>query len=180
MSMIEDLIATITVISDSNNNPVIKEFKAFRRFLFIEESISDVSKIPTVSQLQVLPYLSHLRPSTLLGYLISCSTIQCPSPFEVLGSNLSDYIDSITKISNEQSSQSNGIPSIQCLYQLPYSSIPNEITAWKFVQGTLDVYLQRITIVANGKVEVGSVSADYMKAWHDLIYNMGLHYFGKI
>ena len=30
-----------------------------------------------------LPYIPHLRPSTLLGYLVSCAPAQLPSPYDV-------------------------------------------------------------------------------------------------
>jgi hypothetical protein len=88
--------------------PVYQEFRAFRRFIFREEetavSASALSppgktaaaaatanspgnpKIgmmaPSLESLLALSYFKHLRPSTVLAYVASCSPSQMPSPYE--------------------------------------------------------------------------------------------------
>ena len=100
----------LNITSDLNQGdveacPVYQEFRAFRRFIFREEESavsasvlspqgkgtapaapSPSAKIgmtaPSLEEMLALPYYKHLRPSTVLDYISSCSPSQMPSPFE--------------------------------------------------------------------------------------------------
>ena len=50
---------------------------------------------PSRARLLSLPYISALRPSTLLGHLISCAPSQLPSPHESGENNATAYIEAL-------------------------------------------------------------------------------------
>lgn len=102
--------------------------RAFRRLLFQTESESkntskedsgatsksktgatagsDPSKPPSRTHLFQLEYISHVRPSTLLGYCISCAPAQLLSPYDVSPeASLAAYIEDLTLV-HDPSSQS--------------------------------------------------------------------------
>lgn len=113
--------------------------------------------MPNIRELLQLPYLSQLRPSTLLGYLISCGPIQLPSPYEVqitpattttaaaavssastvnaasasssTTSNLNIYVEGLLDLSmtNATTTGGGGITSIRALYA-------NNTTEWRLIE----------------------------------------------
>ena len=103
--------------------------RAFRRLLFEQYSADDstvtatkappatpsnaktssanANPAPDARELLRLPYVAHLRPSTLLGYLLSCGPAQLPAPFEATQSgagsdSLSVYVDMLTDVFRTQ------------------------------------------------------------------------------
>lgn len=104
ISALELMVTGLLPQGEDKHNPVFAELRCFRRLLFdpIEENSlergghnqdtqqdkdkknvqalgSDVAFIPRPSLVLALPYLMSLRPSTVLGYLISCGPRQLPS-----------------------------------------------------------------------------------------------------
>ena len=145
---------------------------------------------PNRSQLIQLPYINQLRPSTLLGYLISCAPSQLPSPHDVENRTLTSYIQDLSEVSGVElkSFPRDGgedlkvharlAHSIRSLYRSASAASANawvkaesESKAWSVVQQSEDIFFQRIT-VADGAQKV------LMRSWHDVIQDMGVFYFG--
>ena len=61
--------------------------------------------------------------------------------------------------------------SINSASSIPWSKIENETKAWNAIQQCEDIFFQRIT-VAEG------VQKQQMRSWHEIIQEMGSHYFG--
>lgn len=115
--------------------------RAFRRLLFMDDPDSSSSKKnstttsttpsttpptttslnslpPKKEKLSLLPYIHYLRPSSLLGHLVSCSPSQLSSPYvnsnnpvttneNDRNSSLLSYIDNITIVTNKNASDAN-------------------------------------------------------------------------
>lgn len=125
--------------------------------------------MPEAQELLRLPYVSHLRPSTLLGYLISCAPPQLPSPFETVASNgagsaqeqLVAYIDSLTDTASA--------PSVRRLYvELgdSWRAVPSELRSWERVQTALDTFFQRITVAEGTQKQL-------LRQWYEVILDIG-------
>jgi hypothetical protein len=119
-------------------NPVALEFRAFRRLLFMDEAAAGSSGTagsrslnanapPTRSKLMALPYIGDLRPSTLLGHLISCAPPQLPSPSTANANALAgadllqDYVERLTTIPPSLQTHSAARPSL--LNRFPFPSV---------------------------------------------------------
>ena len=92
ISAIDMMVAGLT---DDKNHPVLSELRFFRRFIFEPiESVEDDNQgkgqvklllgtdlecTPVPSKVTSLPYLFSLRPSTVIGYLLSCGPRQLPA-----------------------------------------------------------------------------------------------------
>ena len=146
---------------------------------------------PNRSQLIQLPYINQLRPSTLLGYLISCAPSQLPSPHDVENRTLTSYVQDLSEVSGvelksfhreggeESKAQARLLHSVRSLYRSAASSMSanawakaeSESKAWGVVQQCEDIFFQRIT-VADGAQKL------LMRSWHDVIQDMGVFYFG--
>ena len=141
---------------------------------------------PSRSQLIQLPYINQLRPSTLLAYLIACAPSQLPSPTDVDGRTVASYVQDLSEVSGLETKTDANIErekklihSVRSLYcssinsasSIPWSKIENETKAWSAIQQCEDIFFQRIT-VAEG------VQKQQMRSWHEIIQEMGSHYFG--
>lgn len=157
--------------------------RAFRRLLFTDEkgtgstasSNSFTSQPPSKSQFLSLPYISQIRPSVLLAYLISCSPAQLPSPYDVSGSNISTYLDQLTSVvedNTSRDSKSSLVPSIRGLYFTQWKRSKTEQEAWTLIQSCLDTYLQRVSVMDGNQKLI-------MRQWYELILEIGGHYFDK-
>jgi hypothetical protein len=133
--------------------------------------------VPDSQELLRLPYIGQLRPSTLLGYLVSCAPPQLPSPFEVSTAAASTpqdmlvaYVDALTDTSFQSvaANHSNG-PSVRRLYADQsggWRSIPNELRAWELVQTSLDTFFQRISVSEGAQKQA-------MRQWYETIMDVG-------
>lgn len=64
----------------------------------------DANKPPSRAHLFQLEYVSHIRPSTLLGYCISCAPAQLLSPYDVSPeASLLAYIEDLTQVHDPSS-----------------------------------------------------------------------------
>lgn len=145
----------------------------------------NASVAPSRVKLLQLPYVAQLRPSTLLGYLVSCAPSQLPSPHDVDGRSLASYVADLTDISVEKAHphaadaqlRSRWAYSIRSLYPVGgslspiWGKIESEVKCWNAVQQCEDIFFQRIT-VADG------MNKQQMRAWHEAILDMGNFYFG--
>ena len=140
--------------------------------------------VPTRSQMQALPYLSALRPSTVLGHTIARATSQMPMPHESgQGEHtLASYLEALTALPlgaeadaallllAAQPARASALPSIRAAYSDSWRSLPAEMAAWQSVQASLDVLVQR-TAVAEG------ASKAAMRAWYDGLLDIGTFFF---
>jgi hypothetical protein len=146
------------------------------------QGVMDGSECPSKSQLLSLPYISHLRPSTLMGYLISCAPVQLPSPFDAASntvtgdkSNLFGYVDMLVSLSEEclaKDSKTLLLPSVRGLYHSSWKRSKSEQEAWMLVQAALDTFLQRISVMTGPQKAI-------MRKWYELILELGGHFFDK-
>lgn len=206
--------------------PVYQEFRAFRRFIFREEesavsasmlspagkekaatandasATSPGTKIgmtaPSLEEMLALPYFKHLRPSTVLAYISSCSPSQMPSPYEgdndaKTGTNVHTYLMQLTSLDETQEAQQKqsgsleaNIASVRLLYKsghlvkdrrgmlivaTTWKIIPQETASWSSFQSSLDKFLQRISVAEPAK-RVG------MRSWADSVMSTGNYFFG--
>lgn len=172
--------------------------RSYRRLLFMESEQKNASasaanspaQAPNRSQLIQLPYINQLRPSTLLGYLISCAPSQLPSPHDVENRTLSSYVQDLSEVSgvelksslsregDDSKTQAKLAHSIRSLYRLASSTSVSawvkaecESKAWGVIQQCEDIFFQRITVADGAQKQL-------MRAWHDVIQDMGEFYFG--
>jgi hypothetical protein len=100
MSAIEAAVAAagLTPVAEDEEanraNPVVDEFRAFRRLLFMDDvtggsnttggsgagGVGGVGGPPSRGRLLAMPFVADLRPSTLLGHMAACAPPQLPSP----------------------------------------------------------------------------------------------------
>ena len=203
-------------------NPVIEEFRAFRRLLFMDET-SDSANAGTASaagtqwstappnrgRLLAMPFVADLRPSTLLGHLASCAPPQLPSPAlpesgitAGSASSLQGYVDLLTNVSSNSSQLHNGnnhnhlrrlqggdvqFPSVCSLYIDKEAAVDSgsvglmgewklinaEIRSWECLQGSLDVFVQRISVADNAQQK------QQMRAWYETLQDIGGHYYSN-
>lgn len=119
MAALEAMLSGLCTIEDPHLCPVLREYKAYRRLLFQEDvastteekstenapkkeefiTASNIKSPPNVTHWAQQPYISFLRPSTLLGYLISCGPVQLPSPYDIPNSNLQTYLEELCDLS---------------------------------------------------------------------------------
>lgn len=165
MSAIDDIIASVAShLRDNSSCPVIQEFKSFRRLLFVEND-KKTSMPPSRSQILSLPYLRQIRPSVVLGYLISCSPAQCPSIHESYPS-LGAFVEALSSEDGD---------SARNHYTASWKKSRVEQDVWNHVQShNLDVFLQRISVVDD---EAGASSKILMKAWYEIISSVGKELF---
>lgn len=128
--------------------------------------------------MQALPYLSALRPSTVLGHTIARATSQMPMPYEGQhgSQTVASYLEALTALHDEaaaaapllpkQALKASPLPSIRSSYSENWRSVPAEVAAWQCVQASLDVLVQR-TAVADG------VNKAAMRAWYDALLEIG-------
>lgn len=139
-------------------------------------NVNAMDECPSKSQLLSLPYISHLRPSTLIGYLISCSPAQLPSPFDsASGSNSLSYVDMLLSLSEDcmsKESKTTLLPSVKGLYHSSWKRSKSEQEAWAMVQISLDTFLQRISVMTGPQKTV-------MRRWYELILELGGYFFEK-
>ena len=222
----DDMLSSLNM-GKPDECPVYQEFRAFRRFIFREEEgaasavspvkqgeevgpghaagAADSKKVsmsaPSLASLQSLPYFKHLRPSTVLGYIISCCPSQMPSPHEHLseglkaggtgaerGRSVHSYLMKLSAVDGGDATKSGAHENmnVRALYKsgrvvqdrrgqasvaTSWQAVPNEAAMWEAVHASLDVFLQRIS-VAEATKRVG------MRLWADCLLNVGNHYFG--
>lgn len=129
---------------------------------------------PDARELLKLPYISHLRPSTLLGYLVSCAPPQLPSPFDT---DIAAYVDMLTDVFLSQRTQtpssnsaaSNAVGGVRALYVAnpdQWRLVANEAQSWSLTQQALDTFFQRVS-VASGDQKVK------MRLWYETIMEVG-------
>ena len=181
--------------------PLFYNFRAFRRLLFLQENHSPDATVastpahgkaksaaapanapPDARELLKLPYISHLRPSTLLGYLVSCAPPQLPSPFDTGAgaaaastSDIAGYVEMLTDVFLTQrtqhvasSSTANAI-GVRDLYAAQLDKwrlVANEAQSWALTQQALDTFFQRVS-VASGDQKVK------MRLWYETIIEVG-------
>lgn len=186
-------------------------FSAFRRLLFLQENntpdaattsstpapsrqpkanvaAATTNAPPDVRELMKLPYISHLRPSTLLGYLVSCAPPQLPSPFDTgagavaNASDIAGYVEMLTDVFLTQRTQllctsaagtSNGVlpaaGGVRDLYAPrldKWKLVANEVQSWALTQQALDTFFQRVS-VASGDQKLK------MRLWYETIIEVG-------
>jgi len=120
LSAIEMMVEGIVKLTDPHHCCVVQEFKSFRRLLFQDDSTAASSSemkespwmnpstyCPDSKHLLSLPFVHHLRPSTLLSYLISCAPASLPSPYDTPSITLQSYIDLLTIIHSSNSNSNN-------------------------------------------------------------------------
>ena len=181
--------------------------RAFRRLLFEQYSADDstvtatkappatpsnaktssanANPAPDARELLRLPYVAHLRPSTLLGYLLSCGPAQLPAPFEATQSgagsdSLSVYVDMLTDVFRTQrlgamkqkssrDLQQGGEATVRALYSDSvegWRDIANETQSWEMVQQALDTFFQRIAVAETSQRQI-------MRKWYEAIMDVG-------
>ena len=206
------------------SNPVIEEFRAFRRLLFMDEtsdsgntgsatggrgsSASASGSPPNRGRLLAMPFVADLRPSTLLGHIASCAPPQLPSPaLPESGSpsvpSVQGYVDLLTTVSSHSSNVNNGgnnhhqlrrlsggdvqFPSVCSLYIDKEAAVDNgsvgmmgewklinaEIRSWECLQGSLDVFVQRISVAENAQQK------QQMRAWYETLQDIGGYYYSN-
>jgi hypothetical protein len=155
--------------------------RSFRRLLFQEEDKTKGKTVgvsgnqpPSCEHIFQQDYIVHIRPSTLLGYYVSCGPTQLLSPYDVTpGFGLQAYIEELTTIPDSTDGQS----AVRLLYaangeRSDWRRIDNEKRSWEIVQQCLDSFFQRIT-VAEGVHKIS------MRAWYEAILDLGSHYYGN-
>ena len=184
------LSTTSSKASTEISCPVNREFKAFRQLLFAEEvattpgpskssssSPSPVVPAPSRSRVLALPFVSSLRPSTLLSYLISCGPSQLPSPHDSGDNVVSAYLETLTHPTGTviaNTSKADVGVSIRSLYvaEGDWRACDPEMHCWTSVQECLDVFLQR-AVVAD------AASKSTMRAWYESLMDIGGVYFAS-
>lgn len=154
---------------------------------------------PAAEELTKLPFISQLRPSTLLGYLVSCAPPQLPSPYDTSGvtagkpstsasasaselvNDLLTYVNEINNVylSRDKSTHSQvnvgdvSTLSVRMLYSSNTSDwrrIPGELKAWGHIQQSLEVFFQRISVA-------DSAHKNMMRSWYEVILDIGSNNF---
>jgi hypothetical protein len=162
--------------------PVAKEFKAFRQFLFAEDITSSGAKsssagavppVPSRARLLSLPFVAALRPSTLLGHLISCGPPQLPSPLDSAENNVTAYIEIMTHPSVQSYTSKLDSLSVRSMYSSrgDWRKLEAEMHSWQKVQECLDLFLQRSAVA-----DASSKTA--MRGWYEALMDIGGQYFG--
>ena len=150
---------------------------------------------PSAQKILSLDYLQHLRPSTVVNYLISCSPPQLPSPFDLPGENQAAYIEKLTElVSSSTASNNRGRSNDECADESSgrglsvrqlfvnissntkasmamWKTIPNEQRNWECAQQALDTFFQRISVI-EGKEK------HQMRGWYETIVEIGTNCFG--
>lgn len=129
---------------------------------------SETLKSDVKKKILGLPYFSSLRPSTLLGYLISCAPPQLPLPFEAPGWSLQSYFDELNKIPEFGGFPAHGSqsPTIRSLYAENWNSRRAEMACWDAIQASLDIFVQRLSVT-----EISQRSQ--MRTWYDSLLEIG-------
>lgn len=144
-----------------------------------------LSAPPDARELMKQPYVSHLRPSTLLGYLISCAPPQLPSPFDTAafaaaGStgnfDIGTYVDLLTDVHLSQQvlahvqKDDDASASVRNLYvssaEGDWRVIMNEAQSWILMQRALDTFFQRIHVA-------DVMQKQAMRLWYETILDIG-------
>jgi hypothetical protein len=189
MTSLESMLVGISQSKDIINCPVHQEFKSFRRLLFDEENnnskhtekdinnkdtTKNIKEIPSRNHILSLSYISSLRPSTLLAYLIACSPSQLPLPYEISEMTLQLYIDNLTDISNKDGRENLTVKSLYSNKDdYRYRTCQQgEIKTWDAVQTSLDLFLQRIAVLESQDQK------NQMRLWYELILEIGGSFFG--
>ena len=204
MAAIEALVlpycTTGASISGGSSCPVMKEFKAFRQLLFSEDapansntkasstnntknnsnnnnSTSSITPAPSRSRILSLPFISSLRPSTLLGHLISCAPPQLPSPHDNGNNNPVNYFEVLTHPSPSKTymaTKGDGL-SIRSLYSSngDWRGIESEVFSWESIQECLDIFLQRAGVA-------DPITKTSMRAWYESLMDIGGQYYGNV
>lgn len=173
-------------------------FRAFRRLLFHQESsvASDVSATPQrkphsanlplsappdARELLKQAYVAHLRPSTLLGYLVSCAPPQLPAPYDtaatataggVVNFDIASYVDILTDVRLVYAGQTDAggnAASVRALYAdaaRDWRGVVNETQSWILVQRALDTFFQRIHVA-------DAAQKQSMRLWYETILDIG-------
>lgn len=158
-----------------------------------------VAVVPNRNRLLALEYVQDLRPSTLLGLLMAAGPSQLPLPPDLpgqQGKDIATYVLDLVQAlaaasSASASSASTQHSTVRNIY-LPtpamiachshhhhhsaattwtWKKIPVEKASWEMIQQCLDVFFQRLTVAeaAEQKQE--------MRAWYEVILDIGSHYF---
>lgn len=136
-----------------------------------------VSPPPDARELLKQVYVAELRPSTLLGYLISCAPPQLPSPYDTSASatgsanfDISSYVDLLTDVhlaQNVATDAGGNALSVRSLYAVDnWKSVVNETQCWILVQRALDTFFQRIHVVDAAQKQA-------MRLWYETILDIG-------
>ena len=194
MSTIEVFLSSIYTIPNPQNCPVCLEFRAFRRLLFMDgatttgkEKVKSFSATvpPSRALLMQLPYVLNLRPSTILGYLISCAPSQLPSPYDLEDNTLMLYLSELTDVMIDGKDLpvdiNSHIYTVRSLYSIvtnnnnqslgSWSKVENEIKAWALIQQSLDIFFQRLSVAEGNQKQ-------QMRAWYEAMIDIGTQYFG--
>lgn len=136
------------------------------------------------SRILELPYLSSIRPSTLLAYLVCCAPPQLPAPYEGPGKNLGGYLDSLT--TPQETKPKNGFDhppthhssplfttTVKSLFALDWRTVPGEVEAWESIQSCLDVFVQRLSVADVHQKQ-------QMRSWYEGLLEIGGHFHGTI
>jgi hypothetical protein len=219
LSSLEELLRGVYSFTQAQSDacPVIQEFKAFRRLLFLDSDLSvsaeksskksyaaaaQSAEAPRLSQLLTLPYFRHLRPSTLLGHLVSCGPSLLPSPYDAgtaAGASgatgmqaQTAYIESLTELllvapMSGASSLSASQPSssIRSLY-IPItttgaaSSSNNSSGSWRVVRNEIaswECFQTSLDTFSQRILVMEGVEKQQMRGWYESIAEIGSWYF---
>ena len=125
---------------------------------------------PDSKHILSLPFIHHLRPSTLLGYLVSCAPASLPSPFDAPSTTIQSYIDLLTSIHSIANTNTNNkqhhhhhhyhIDSVRSLYC--YNSSDNNIVSTSSINATTTT---TTSIIITGKAINWNVIKNEKDAW---------------
>lgn len=118
--------------------------------------------------------MSHIRPSTLLGYYVSCGPTQLLSPFDAPPAiGLQAYVEDVTAVDDSLIGhvQAHSVRSLYASEDGEWRWIENEKRSWEVVQRSLDSFFQRVN-VADGAQKLN------MRMWYEAILDVGSHYYG--
>ena len=156
--------------------------RSYRRLLFFESELNITSNsthhVPNKQQILQLTYITNIRPSLLLNYLISCAPNQLLYPYELQAMNSQNtitqtqYIDLLVSFNfNDLNDFKNDLNNKNIL-QNYWKTNKIELEIWNLIKISLDMYLQRLNTLSSDMKSVN-------KEWYDLISELGYHYFGK-
>jgi len=145
-----------------------------------------LSAPPDARELLKQAYVPHLRPSTLLGYLVSCAPPQLPSPYDTAASSvatgaggatanfdIASYVDILTDVHLIHAGQTDAgdqAASVRALYadsgHRDWRGVVNETQSWILVQRALDTFFQRIHVA-------DAAQKQSMRQWYETILDIG-------
>jgi hypothetical protein len=205
----EQTSAAAAAAANSNRaNPVVDEFRAFRRLLFMDDATGGNAGSsgaaggasagpPSRGRLLAMPFAADLRPSTLLGHLAACAPPQLPSPTlpdaaAAAGTAgtvpVQGYVDLLTAVPVDAGSTvgRHGVhfPSVAALY-VDKAAVDGAGGAaeWRAVTAEVRSWecLQGALDVFVQRISVADSAQgkQQMRAWYEAIQDIGGHYFAN-